>query len=769
MSHKLLKFQMLSKIIILHVCCNTVFAGAVTGDSTGRTPIIHADKFRHEQELFNYTPEFYPNVVSFDKQNRPYLRSRGKSPYLQTIDITGKWHNIDFCGAIKQQYPAWDGRIATGPSAEEKVATDNADNIYLLADLRRSNLRGTFLLTSTNHGKNWRLLKLPGRSLLYLFEAPDGNNDKSHPPAILGLGRRQKTLRLLLPEWTSNGKLIIQHNVVISNHSLLGAQHSGGGNACFTKGDKVYVVWPESIPVSGHDGTPQYIAVYDRRSRKLSSPAYLGSNGHGKPDPHNLPAVTMDSKGYLHCLLGSHHDPFRYTRSLRPMAIDSGWTKPIAIGVPKRKIAEGSYTYAALNCDRFDNLHVSARWAGGGYINRLVYMRKKCGGDWEPHKILVQPFRNSYSVFYHKQSLDRRGRIFINYATFANHMVKKDAEDYNRKWPGDKLLLPDDLDQYVNGYNFSRNPDGSRPKIKPTWHDPAILVSGDGGDTWRLGVTPDFMLRRGICKDKKTFTNSIGMPLRKILPGHFLMGDIEGDADERPLYPVSISRPFYIGQYEVRVKDFKKFTAETGYTTELEQTPAKTQYAWLDNGFKLMKNGSWRKPGYKQNDNYPVTMLTPGDMLAFCAWLSKKENCRYRLPTEAEWEYACRAGTATKYSFGEKSAQLPQYAWYRKNSQNHPHEVGKLSSNPWGLYDMHGNLSELCNDYYGAYSDLPKINPTGNTSAISGRCLRGGSWLDDKHGNGNGFNLRSAARYYMVFPRVQTNWMGFRIVKEVKK
>jgi formylglycine-generating enzyme required for sulfatase activity len=435
--------------------------------------------------------------------------------------------------------------------------------------------------------------------------------------------------------------------------------------------------------------------------------------------------------------------------------------------VPKRKIAEGSYTYAALNCDRFDNLHVSARWAGGGYINRLVYMRKKPGGVWEPHKILVQPFRSNYSVFYHKQSLDRRGRIFINYSTFANHMVKKDAEAYNKRWPGDKLPLPSDLADYVNGYNFSRNPDGSRSKIKPLWHGPSILVSGDGGDSWRLGRSPDFVPQSSR-QDNKTYHNSIAMPLKKILPGSFLMGDIEGDADEKPLHPVKISRPFYIGQYEVRVKDFKNFVKETAFVSELERTPAKTQYAWFDDGFTRIENGSWRNPGYAQTDDYPATMLTPADMQAFCAWLSKKENCRYRLPTEAEWEYACRAGTGSEYSFGDNPKQLPEYAWFRGNSKNHPHEAGKLKPNPWGLYDMHGNLWELCQDYYGAYSDLAQIDPAGSKSAISGHCLRGGSWLDDKHGGGEGFNLRSAARYYMVFPRVQTNWMGFRIVKEVK-
>ena len=178
MNRQALKFYSLSAIIVIPALCNTMLADAVPGNTVGRTPIIHGKNFQHERELFNYNPKFYPNVVSFDKQNRPYLRTRGKKPVLETIDAAGKWHKIDFCKAIKKQYPGWNSLIATGTFTEERVAIDNADNIYLLADLRRSNLRGTFRLTSANSGKDWSLLKLPGRSQSYFLEAPNGNNDK---------------------------------------------------------------------------------------------------------------------------------------------------------------------------------------------------------------------------------------------------------------------------------------------------------------------------------------------------------------------------------------------------------------------------------------------------------------------------------------------------------------------------------------------------------------------------------------------------------------
>jgi formylglycine-generating enzyme required for sulfatase activity len=142
----------------------------------------------------------------------------------------------------------------------------------------------------------------------------------------------------------------------------------------------------------------------------------------------------------------------------------------------------------------------------------------------------------------------------------------------------------------------------------------------------------------------------------------------------------------------------------------------------------------------------PVICITHHSAMEYCRWLSAKTGKAYRLPTEAEWEYACRAGTTTAYSFGDDPAQLDEYAWYVENAEK-PQPVGKKKPNPWGLYDMHGNVSEWCLDHYVAdiYSTLLKEQPARHpvvlpTAKEYPYVARGGSWDDD------GDRLRSAAR-----------------------
>ena len=113
-------------------------------------------------------------------------------------------------------------------------------------------------------------------------------------------------------------------------------------------------------------------------------------------------------------------------------------------------------------------------------------------------------------------------------------------------------------------------------------------------------------------------------------------------------------------------------------------------------------------------DNAPIIGISWYDAVAYCEWLSEKTKESYRLPTEEEWEYACRAGTKTKWSFGDNESELEKYAWYKKNSDGTTHIVGQKLANPWGLYDMHGNVWEWCEDWY----DKKKKS----------RVLRGGSW-----------------------------------------
>src|SRR5262249_37756723 len=138
---------------------------------------------------------------------------------------------------------------------------------------------------------------------------------------------------------------------------------------------------------------------------------------------------------------------------------------------------------------------------------------------------------------------------------------------------------------------------------------------------------------------------------------------------------------------------------------------------------------NWRNPGFEQTDDHPVVVVTRGDAQAFCDWLSKKEGRYYTLPTEAQWEYACRAGSRSRFSFGDNEGQLPEHAWIVSNSDHKTHPVGKKKPNAWGLFDMHGNAAEWCLDWYDRdyYARSPRNDPPGPLEGKNVVC-RGSGW-----------------------------------------
>jgi len=203
-------------------------------------------------------------------------------------------------------------------------------------------------------------------------------------------------------------------------------------------------------------------------------------------------------------------------------------------------------------------------------------------------------------------------------------------------------------------------------------------------------------------------TNSAGMKFVLIPAGEFLMGSSDGRSDDKPPHKVRITKPFYLGQYEVTVGQFRQFVNESGYADAGER---------------------WETAFPSQTDAHPVVNVSWDAAKAFCDWLSKKEHKEYRLPTEAEWEYACRAGSAGKYCFGDDEAALGEYAWHSGNSGSQTHPVGQKKPNAWALHDMHGNAWEWCADWYGSdyYASSPADDPQGPSSGAV-RVLRGGAW-----------------------------------------
>jgi formylglycine-generating enzyme len=271
----------------------------------------------------------------------------------------------------------------------------------------------------------------------------------------------------------------------------------------------------------------------------------------------------------------------------------------------------------------------------------------------------------------------------------------------------------------------------------------------------------------------ETITNSLGMQLVLIPAGEFMMGGAESGEelvknfphhdlkaeffyDEFPQHRVRITKPFYLGKHEVTNKQFGEFVKATNYTTEAErpETSRRGPGGWGFNQEKQIFEGrdvkyNWRNPGYKIEDDQPVVDVTWNDATAFIDWLSKKENKKYRLPTEAEWEYAARGGTKGRYWVGDdpemlaKAANIadadffeafPMYYPASKTLKAHdlfklPAPVGSFPPNKFGLCDMHGNVWEWTNDWYGDdyYKHSPVDDPQGPAEGDQ-KIRRGGAW-----------------------------------------
>ena len=293
--------------------------------------------------------------------------------------------------------------------------------------------------------------------------------------------------------------------------------------------------------------------------------------------------------------------------------------------------------------------------------------------------------------------------------------------------------------------------------------------------------------------------NSIGMKLSLIPPGDFTMGRTEQQFDElmeiirrdpkmkqneggmiawsmlmMPARPIRITRPFYLGATEVTVGQFRKFVQDSGYRTEAEQG---LNHGKPYRGGRAMstwqKPMAWRKPPLKQKGDEPVLHLCWNDCVEFCRWLSMKEGREYRLPTEAEWEYGCRAGTTTPWHFGTYSdveQVAHEYAWWSDGAQpKHqlPRSVGLGKPNAFGLYDMHGNVWEYVGDWWHrlSYKEMPLNDPTGpeqqSEKNDQRRIIRGSSFDWGRWGGDSAYRMRITQRSN------QHPHMGFRVAMSI--
>jgi len=266
--------------------------------------------------------------------------------------------------------------------------------------------------------------------------------------------------------------------------------------------------------------------------------------------------------------------------------------------------------------------------------------------------------------------------------------------------------------------------------------------------------------------------------------GSFDMGSPKGEAgrsaDEGPQHPVKI-QPFWMGKTEVTWDEYDIYRKENGV-----EEPKQNDERLKANADAI----TGPTPPYADEtfghgrDGHPVLCITHHAAMEYCRWLSVKTGKPYRLPTEAEWEYACRAGTKTAYFFGDDPKKLGDYAWFADNSEEQTHEVGTKKPNPWGLYDMYGNVAEWCLDSYkkDVYADSPAnkvtlepvLLPTANRFP---NVARGGSWADEanrcrsatRRASDKSWIKRDPQRPQSIWWLTDAEFVGFRIMRPVEE
>lgn len=260
-------------------------------------------------------------------------------------------------------------------------------------------------------------------------------------------------------------------------------------------------------------------------------------------------------------------------------------------------------------------------------------------------------------------------------------------------------------------------PAKSREKAPPMW---AKVATAQVDEARRLGIAVAY-------EDEKTGLRFVLIPGGTSQIG---AGAGEGEPDERPKHAVTLSS-FYLSIYETTNVQYRRFRDQ-------------------------------HKGQFREGDQ-PVERVSHADAIAFAQWLNGQGSTKdYSLPTEAQWEHACRAGSTTRWSFGDDESSLGEHAWYRENSGSQPHRVGERKANAWGLHDMHGNVAEWCADadaleFYGT-AEATKPDPMNAEAAPTHRVFRGGSWNDAP------VHCRSANRNRMP-PEERVGYLGFRLAR----
>lgn len=298
----------------------------------------------------------------------------------------------------------------------------------------------------------------------------------------------------------------------------------------------------------------------------------------------------------------------------------------------------------------------------------------------------------------------------------------------------------------------------AKPTASPPISPPIIVASAPSSATTNM---PSMQSPVVVTKPSQPGEKS-GIKFTLIPAAEFWMGsaeqDRQSDPSEKPRRRVRLTKDFYLSTCEVTVGQFRKFVEATDYQTTVEKNKLGGWKAnWSTSKGKRDPQCTWRNPGFAQTEEHPVVVVSWEDAAAYCKWLSSIEGMECRLPTEAEWEYACRAGSEDVRHSGSEA--LTNFAWLSNNSGATTHPIGLLKPNPFGLHDTYGNVREWCLDRYQApYASLQNATDPTGPAVGSQRSWRGGSWQD-----GSSF-VRSAKRGGYL-PEEALNNLGFRVAR----
>ena len=308
--------------------------------------------------------------------------------------------------------------------------------------------------------------------------------------------------------------------------------------------------------------------------------------------------------------------------------------------------------------------------------------------------------------------------------------------------------------------------------------DPTILPRPDADATDEKGMRP----YREVIEHTRAVIDMVPIP-----GGEFMMGSRAGEEDrgddEGPQHKVKID-PFWMAKFEITWDAFDVWVFDLDEQrrkhNRLERN-LRDKKAWEFQESQPTEPYTDMSFGMGKR-RYPADCMTQFAAKVFCEWLSAKTGRYYRLPTEAEWEYACRAGTTTAYSFGDDPDALDDYAWYFDNSDEKYHKVGKKKPNPWGLHDMHGNVAEWVLDQYipdGYRQFQGKVaqNPLATPTKLYPRVVRGGSFMDDPDLLRSAARGKSSPKWKARDPQLpKSDWyhtdarqVGFRIVRPLRR